>query len=637
MQSNDIPKITTKETEHLRESYPSLSHLEAGNIAQWLQERKDGLFEMARASENEADMTRVLGLLASGIGAVCYAVNPLALVGGLIGGAAWLWFVVEHSNRTKEIAPLPFVRGNFIDALARAGDYDARSNYQADHLANTVKFLERHEAEEYTFVHAEFENISQYLTQVEPGKRFYAYRWMFGWFGKLKGRQLPTYESMALHLQDVTIDSRVNRSEVSAIAQAQAQLPPTVDIKQFQSPQVDVGKRNQATELSRPAELQPSADGLVPDTIINLPLVNRANALIAALTKSGFQVEDMMSSQVIAIAGTQRGGKGTLAAILATLSTALDPGLNTQYFTAGVDVYPFTCNLTSALKYPDIDADGADQLVARDLLKFLKGLDGSEPYSHKNLLLVIDEAMRLLSLLEESDRTWAIQYLLSRFAKSGGTLIIVLHGSNLTSVVGKATAGLADTFKQSVNFIGCVAQAVSAGGLRKMNVASGEYFKANPNNFGEPVSGGNLGMIPEWLKTYKHPGNGQPDPARTLLQFFPELVQQHERTVIPRGEKIAPSDAVNHLESIFSKPYQEVEFLEVEEINISKADLEQIVAIVAATASPPTSFAAIRNSRKWGEEKKSVLYLRNALSQLIESNQLCGNEKDGFSVINANQ
>ncbi|MBN4004235.1 hypothetical protein [Nostoc sp. LPT] len=639
MQSNNIniPKITTKETEHLREQYPSLSHLEAGNIAQWLQERKEQLFEMARASENEADMTRVLGLVASGIGAVCYAVNPLAVVGGLIGGAAWLWFVVEHSNRTKEIAPLPFVRGNFVNALALLGDYDTRSNYRADHLANTVKFLERHEAEEYAFVLAEFENIVQYLTQVEPGKRFYAYRWMFGWFGKLLGRQLPTYESMALHLQDVTIDSRLNRSEVNAIAQANVQLPPTVDIKQFQSPQVDIGKMNQAVELSSPTELQPSANALVPKTIINLPLTNRANALIAALTKSGFQVEDMMSSQVIAIAGTQRGGKGTLAAILATLSTALDPGLNTQYFTAGVDVYPFACNLTSALKYPDKDADGADELVARDLLKFLKGLDGSEPYSHKNLLLVIDEAMRLLSLLEESDRTWAIQYLLSRFAKSGGTLIIVLHGSNLTSVVGKATAGLADTFKQSVNFIGCVAQAVSAGGLRKMNVASGEYFKANPNNFGEPVSGGNLGMIPEWLKTHLHPGNGQPDPARTLLQFFPELVQQHEKAVIPRGEKIAPSDAVNHLESIFSKPYQEVEFLEVEESSISEADLEQIVAIVAATASPPTSFAAIRNSRKWGEEKKSVLYLRNALSQLIDTNRLCGNEKDGFSIFNVKQ
>jgi hypothetical protein len=89
--------------------------------------------------------------------------------------------------------------------------------------------------------------------------------------------------------------------------------------------------------------------------------------------------------------------------------------------------------------------------------------------------------------------------------------------------------------------------------------------------------------------------------------------------------------------SIFSKPYQEVEFMELEESSISEADLEQILAIVAATASPPTSFAAIRNSRKWGEEKKSVLYLRNALSQLIDTNQLCGNEKDGFSVFNVLQ
>ncbi len=630
---NNIPKITTKQTEYLRSQYPSLSHLEAGNIAQWLQERKDQLFEMARASENEADMTRVLGLLASGIGAVCYAVNPLAIVGGLIGGAAWLWFVVEHSNRTKEIAPLPFLRGNFVDALALLGDYDTRSNYQADHLANTVKFLERQSAEEYAFLLAEFENIGQYLTQVEPGKRFYAYRWMFGWFGKLKGRQLPTYQSMALHLQDVTIDSRLNRSEVSAIAQAQTQLPPTVDIKQLTSPIVDIRHLNQADHLSRPTELQPSANGLAPETITHLPLSNRANTLIAALTQSGFKIEEMMSSQIIAIAGTQRGGKGTLAAILATLSLSLDSGLNTQYFTAGVDVYPFSCNLISALKYPEKDADSADKLVARDLLKFLKGLDGSDPYSHKNLLLVIDEAMRLLSLLEESDRTWAIQYLLSRFAKCGGTLIIVLHGSNLTSVVGKATAGLADTFKTSINFIGCVAKSVSAGGLRKINVASGEYFKANPNNFGEPVSGGNLGMIPDWLKTELHPGNGQPDPARTLLKFFPELVQHHEPGVMPRGEKIAPSDAVNQLESIFSKLTQEVEIVEVEEfVSISEADKEQILNIVTSAVTTPVSFAAIRNSRKWGEEKPSVRYLRGAIAQLIESKQLKGSEKLGFTA-----
>lgn len=41
---NNIPKITTRQTEYLRDRYPNLSHLEAGNTAEWLQERKDQLF-----------------------------------------------------------------------------------------------------------------------------------------------------------------------------------------------------------------------------------------------------------------------------------------------------------------------------------------------------------------------------------------------------------------------------------------------------------------------------------------------------------------------------------------------------------------------------------------------------------------
>jgi hypothetical protein len=192
---------------------------------------------------------------------------------------------------------------------------------------------------------------------------------------------------------------------------------------------------------------------------------------------------------------------------------------------------------------------------------FLKGLDGCEPYTHKNLLLIVDEAMRLLSLLEESQRLWAIQFLLSRFAKTGGTLIIVLHASNLTSVVGKATAGLADTFKASVNFIGCVAKSVSAGGLRKMNVASGEYFKANPENFGSPIKGGELGAVPEWLKTELHPGNGQPDPVRTLLTIFPELYS--EPPAQPKS-KDKLSETIQKLEASFS--------IEVEEPATSKLE-----------------------------------------------------------------
>ncbi|RAM48133.1 MAG: hypothetical protein C6Y22_29515, partial [Hapalosiphonaceae cyanobacterium JJU2] len=309
-------------------------------------------------------------------------------------------------TRTKEIAPLPFVRGNFIDAMARMGDFDARQEYQANHLANTVQFLERSEAEEYAFLHAQFENISQYLSQVDPGKRFYAYRWMFGWFGKLKGRQIPTYEAMTDHLQHVAVDSRVNHEEVKAIAQV-TQLPPTVDVRQFAAPTVDIRQLQQApTEIQQPITNN-QCPSFNPATLPSLSLDQRANAVIDGLIQGGFKVDEMLSSQVVSVCGTQRGGKGTLAAILATLSKALDPSLDMQYFTAGVDVYPFACSLTSALSFPGRDSDAADKSVADELLQFLKTLDGSEPYSHKNLLLVIDEAMRLLSLLEEGDRTWA--------------------------------------------------------------------------------------------------------------------------------------------------------------------------------------------------------------------------------------
>jgi hypothetical protein len=538
---SNIPKITTRETEHLRSLYPSLSYLEAGKVAEWMSERKDQLLIQAQTAETEADTARLLSLAAAGIGTICYAVNPFMIIGGMIGGASWLWFVLEHYNRTKEIAPLPFVRGNFLDALALAGDYEARQDYQVNHLAQTIKFLPRHDAEEYTFLYGDFFEVTvDYLSGLEPGMRFYAYRWLLDCNRKARGQSLPTKEAMDSHLQNVEIDSRTRIHEITAIRET---APPR--FIELSSPK--------GVDLPHIKSAAPEAVASDLSSIAAMPKNQRAIAVINALIQSGFRIDQMMNSQIIAIAGTQRGGKGTLAAMLATLSKALDPSLNTQYFTAGVDVYPFVCNLTSALKYSGRDADTADDLVARDLLHFLKGLDGCEPYSHKNLLLIVDEAMRLLSGLEESDRTWAIQFLLSRFAKTGGTLIIVLHASNLTSVVGKATAGLAETFKVSASFIGCVAKSVSAGGLRKINVASGEYFKANPNDFGSPVKGGELGAVPEWLKTELHPGNNQPDPARTLLTLFPELEQVHAAASMPKGEKLAPMDAVAKLEDTFNE------------------------------------------------------------------------------------
>lgn len=257
-----IPRITTRETEQLRSAYPSLSHLEAGNVAEWLTERKDQLLIQAQTSEAKADTTRVLGLAATGIGTICYAINPFMLIGGMIGGAAWLWFVIDHYNRTKEIAPLPFVRGNFLDAIARMGDADLRGDEQ-NHLAETIKFLPRVDATEYVFLHSDyFETMVDYLAQVEAGKRFYAYRWLCAWFEKNKGRSIPGKSTLLCHLQTVKIDSRVKPAEVKAIQ--------SVTVPRFMDslPAVNIVEHPLLADSKNfSSEVQPAAPQLEPPTL----------------------------------------------------------------------------------------------------------------------------------------------------------------------------------------------------------------------------------------------------------------------------------------------------------------------------------------------------------------------------------
>lgn len=647
-----IPKITTRQTEYLRDQYPNLSHLEAGNIAEWLQERKDQLFEQARTAEAEADTTRVLGLASAAIGTICYAVNPFMLIGGLVGGAAWLWFITEHYNRTKEIAPLPFVRGNFLDALARAGDFDARQNYQANHLADTVKFLPRHEAEEYTFLYNDFnfEKITEYLTQVESGKRFYAYRWLFGWFGKLKGKQLPAFNALSDHLQHVTVDSRVKVDEVRTIQSATSSEKlfhtETVDIRQvFDKPGVDVTALKSADDNANAIDdkakpVKADSKQLPDEKLLTLPLKQRAIAIIDALNKSGFDLAKCIQDQITVIAGNQRGGKGTLMAILAILSKALEPSTKIHYFTAGDDVYPFKCDrLVCRLSFPKLDGTDADKRVAQALFSYLKAMDNATQGEYDGIILVIDEAVALSGYLDADQKEWMIKYLLTRASKKGAQIFVVLHGKYLSTWVGKNTNGMADTFKSGVSFIGCESTSIQVSTLKKISVATGRYFLADPEAFDKSIKDGAIGMIPDWMKVEKHPINNQPDPARTLLSFFPELVDDSLKTTAvtesDSNEQFEQMDTITQLESLLSLEAADVEVKE----EVDNQFLNHVIVIIS-TSSQPVSFNAIRISkfweRNWNEKLPGTSKLRKALSSLIETEKLTGNEKDGYTLTNKN-
>lgn len=576
---NQIPELTTKETQRLRLNYPSIEHLEAGHAASWLQERHDQLIVKAQKSRAEMNLSKLVTLAGTVVGVVCYATSPLATIGAIVSAVGYVWSIGLDLNDSHRFAPIPFVRDNILEFISAMGDAEAREDWliQRNEIADLMFHLNLLERYEFAMLRESHSVLSEYLDQVEPGKRFYAYRWLSDRFVDYKGA-IPDKSSLNKHLETVNPDPRINYQAVTAIQERQTPRifelpqPRTVSLiggggeqetgnkEQLSSPPMIVegmgGVVNSPAPIPQTPQAKPQSKFPDLQTILKLSLLMRAQFITRTLVNSGFKIDEVMSSQVIAIAGSQRGGKGTLAAILVVLSKAFDQNLTIEYFTAGVDVYPFACNLHSGLSYPGKTSEQADRQVALDLLQFLKKLESAEPYSHKNLLLIIDEAMRLLSLLESEDRAWAIAFLLSRFAKTGATLIIVLHATNLSSVAGKDTAGLAATFKEGVEFIGCNAVAVDAGGLRKINVASGSYFKADPRNFGKSLKGGELGSIPEWLKTEKHPGNGHPDPARTLLKFFPELAQDHtpKDALLPeeRGELNRAIQSIEQKFTIFN-------------------------------------------------------------------------------------
>jgi hypothetical protein len=53
----NLPVLATQETQRLRSDYPSIEHLEAGNVAAWLMERQEQLLVVAKSPARIPDLT----------------------------------------------------------------------------------------------------------------------------------------------------------------------------------------------------------------------------------------------------------------------------------------------------------------------------------------------------------------------------------------------------------------------------------------------------------------------------------------------------------------------------------------------------------------------------------------------------
>jgi hypothetical protein len=554
-QNNRIPSLATKETARLREDYPAIEYLEAGKVASWLVERQDQLLMRAKEERVGMNLSKLITLAGGAVGAICYATSPLAPLGALIAGVGYVWAVAEDLNNSHQFAPIPFVRGNFLEFLAAMGDSEAREKWFADknEIVDLMNHLEPFERYEFVMLRGFTNTLTDFLHGVEPGKRFYAYRWLLDNFINYKGG-FPTIQQLHEHLATVTTDPRINYQHVEILQQQQPQLFHGIPQPQFmelpQSTFIELPKPSIVEPVSMPAP-KPPAPAPPPNLqkLLSLPLNTRAIALIDILQASGFDLAKCIKDQITIICGNQRGGKGTLMAILAILSKALEPTTKIHYLTAGDDIYPFRCDrLVCRLSYPELDGAEADARVARELYAYLKAMDNATQGTYQDIILVIDEAVALSDYLDDAQKQWIIRFLLTRANKKGAQIFVVLHGKNLSSWVGsKNTEGFSSTFKTGVTFVGCEATSKKLSPLKSISVATGHYFLADPDSFEKAVKDGEIGTIPDWLKTEINPATLQPDPARTLLKFFPELV---EVTSTLEGEESPTATLKQNLEKL---------------------------------------------------------------------------------------
>lgn len=275
-----IPTLTTSETQRLRSDYPSIEHLEAGNVAAWLVERQEQLLVRAKDERTGMNLAKLLTLAGGAVGAVCYATSPLAPIGALIAGVGYVWAVAQDLNDSHQFAPVPFVRGNFVEFLSAMGDKEAREEWfgNSNELVDLMFHLDPFERYEFGMLKEHAHVLSEYLTQVESGKRFYAYRWLYDWFVNLKGT-FPSRDQLTSHLVHVTSDPRIDSRVVEAIRESQnpqrqvTGIPPTPVAELPQTPIAELPP-TQTINFNEPGVSEAKLDAIeTPAVEVTTPLV----------------------------------------------------------------------------------------------------------------------------------------------------------------------------------------------------------------------------------------------------------------------------------------------------------------------------------------------------------------------------
>ncbi|MGI2907939.1 hypothetical protein [Tolypothrix sp. VBCCA 56010] len=306
-----VPRLETPQTAHIRASYPTIEYLENDYVADWLKERCDQLLELGREERSGINANKLISGAVLTTGFFLHALSPLAPIGVVLGLVGYVHGCFLDASRTGSFSPLPFVRGNILDLAGTLGNAELRElqSNEANEFEQLQHYLSPRERKEYEFLNTHFALLTDYLTQVEPLKRFHAYRWIFDSFLQFKGA-LPNFEQVTAHLLNVAPDLRVDSVRIEAIEKHRAELE--VKKPKFIEPKLPKFISNE--ELYGDANYKPNQPISLPES--KEPTQNGSSSLSAPddVSKMNQNAWDILQALVTDADKSKLGGCVILAA-----------------------------------------------------------------------------------------------------------------------------------------------------------------------------------------------------------------------------------------------------------------------------------------------------------------------------------
>ena len=306
-----LPRLETPQTAHIRACYPTIEYLENDYVADWLKERCDQLLELAREERSGINANKLISGAVLTTGFFLHALSPLAPIGVVLGLVGYIHGCFIDANRTGSFSPLPFVRGNILDLAGTLGNAELRElqSNEANEFEQLQHYLSPRENKEYEFINTHFALLTDYLTQVEPLKRFHAYRWIFDSFLQFKGA-LPNFEQVTAHMVNVAPDLRVDSVRIEAIKKHRAEL----EIKKPKFIEPKLPKFISNEELYGDANYKPNQPISLPES--KEPTQNGSSSLSAPgdVSKMNQNAWDILQALVTDADKSKLGGCVILAA-----------------------------------------------------------------------------------------------------------------------------------------------------------------------------------------------------------------------------------------------------------------------------------------------------------------------------------